>query len=165
MDMLNPKKKQGLNIISSATNHGGFGGDAFDLNAIAPVMIEEGRAYIDMGALHARSALEKGIKFTTHREDVPNGKRCWIVWIASARNEKGAFYSGATACEMSIDRENRRGFKILADHVNRMDYAMKRRFMLQELNDEEKAALKKLLMENNPKMWENSPEALYEQLG
>jgi hypothetical protein len=132
--------------------------------AVASAIIEDGKAYIDLGAIHARSAVEKGIKFTTNREEVPNGKRCWIVWVASGRNENGAFYKGATACEMLIDREARKGFKILADHVNRMDYAMKRRYMLEPLNEEEKASLKKLLMEHNLKMWENSPEVLHQQL-
>lgn len=165
MDLNSVNKKLGLNIIKKETNHGGFGGDAFDLNSIASVIIEDGRAYVDMGAIHARSAVEKGIKFSTNREDVPNGKKCWIVWVASGRNENGAYYSGATACEMLVDREARRGFKILADHVNRMDWAMKKRYMLEQLDAEEKAALKQFLMEYNANMWENSPGALKEQLG
>jgi hypothetical protein len=165
MNTNEPKKKLAFNIIKTETNHGGFGGNAFDLNAMASVMIENDKAYIDMGAIHARSALEKGIKFSTNREDVPNGTRCWIVWVVSGRNENGVFYKGATACEMSIDREARRGYKILADHVNRMDYAMKGRYMVESLNDVEKGALKKLLMEHNPEMWGNSPETFKEQLG
>lgn len=165
MDPFEPKKKLAFNIVKSETNHGGFGGSAFDLNSIASVMIEDDKAYIDMGAIHARSALEKGIKFSSNRDDVPNGKRCWIIWVASGRNENGVIYKGATACEMLIDREARRGFKILADHVNRMDYAMKGRYLLESLNDVEKGALKNFLMEHNATMWENSPEALKEQLG
>lgn len=158
MDSLGSNKKNSFNIISSNTNHGGFGANQVELNAVASVIIEDEKAYIDMGALHAKSAIEKGIKFSTNKEDVPNGKKAWIVWVASDRNANGPCYVGITACEMLVDREARRGYKILADHVNKMDYAMKRRIMLDGLNPTEASALRQLLIENNPKMWENTSE-------
>lgn len=165
MDLLNNKKKGlDLNIVSSTNTHGGFGAGMINLSNISSVIIEGDVAYIDLGALHAKSKVEKGIKFSTNKDDVPNGKTCWIVWVAADRKEEGPYYAGMTACEMLVDREARRGWKILADHVNRMDYAMKRRYMLDGLNDTEKAALKKLLVENNPQMWENSPEDLKQAL-
>jgi predicted nucleic acid-binding Zn finger protein len=114
--------------------------------------------------MHAKSKIEKGIKFSANKEDVPSGRKCWIVWIAVDRNEEGSLYGGATACEMLIDTEARRGWKVLADHVNRLDYAIKRRFMLDGLNAEEKAALKKLLVEHNQEWWDRSPEALKQAL-
>jgi hypothetical protein len=95
---------------------------------------------------------------------VPNGKPYWLVWVTVDRNEQGPYYAGATACYMEIDREARRGYKILAEHVNRMDYSMKRRIMLTELGEKEKAALKKLLIDNNAEMWENSSDELKQQL-
>nr|WP_245203980.1 YwhD family protein [Ammoniphilus resinae] len=153
-----------LNIVSSTNTHGGFGAGMINLSNVSSVIIEEDEAYIDLGALHAKSKVEKGIKFLPNKEDVPNGKTCWIIWVAAERKEDGAYYAGMTACEMLVDREARRGWKILADHVNRMDYAMKRRYMLDGLNDTEKAALKKLLIENNPQMWENSPDVLKQAL-
>jgi len=165
VDLLNNKKKGlDLNIVSSTNTHGGFGAGMINLSNISSVIIEGDVAYIDLGALHAKSKVEKGIKFSTNKDDVPNGKTCWIVWVAADRKEEGPYYAGMTACEMLVDREARRGWKILADHVNRMDYAMKRRYMLDGLNDTEKAALKKLLVENNPQMWENSPEDLKQAL-
>lgn len=165
MDLLNNKKKGlDLNIVSSTNTHGGFGAGMINLSNISSVIIEGDVAYIDLGALHAKSKVEKGIKFSTNKDDVPNGKTCWIVWVAADRKEEGPYYAGMTACEMLVDREARRGWKILADHVNRMDYAMKRRYMLDGLNDTERAALKKLLVENNPQMWENSPEDLKQAL-
>jgi len=165
VDLLNNKKKGlDLNIVSSTNTHGGFGAGMINLSNISSVIIEGDVAYIDLGALHAKSKVEKGIKFSTNKDDVPNGKTCWIVWVAADRKEEGPYYAGMTACEMLVDREARRGWKILADHVNRMDYAMKRRYMLDGLNDTERAALKKLLVENNPQMWENSPEDLKQAL-
>jgi hypothetical protein len=166
MDLLNNNKKKGLdlNIISKTDNHGGFGAGLLSLSNVSAVIIEEDGAYIDIGALHAKSKAEKGIKFLPDKSAVPNGKKCWIVWVASDRNENGTFYAGATACEMLVDREARRGWKLLADHVNRLDAAMKRRYMLGDLDAKEKAALRGVLEENNPAMWENSPEELKQAL-
>lgn len=158
------KKKLALNIVSSNVNHKGFGAGAIDLSNVSSVIIDGGVAYLDMGALHAKSKVEKGIKFSMNKEDVPNGRRCWIVWVAVDRNDEGSFYAGLTACEMLIDTEARRGWKILADHVNKMDYAMKRRVVLDGLNDSEKAALKKQLIEHNEEWWNHSQEMLKEAL-
>jgi hypothetical protein len=114
--------------------------------------------------LHAKSKVEKGIKFSINKEDVPNGRPSWIVWVAADRKEEGMYYAGVTSCDMLVDPEAKRGWKILADHVNRMDYALKRRIMLDNVGDREKAALKKLLMEYNPEMWNNSGDDLKKAL-
>jgi hypothetical protein len=76
------------------------------------------------------------------------------------RTEEGSYYAGVTACEMLVDTEARRGWKILADHVNKMDYAMKRRIVLEGLGETEKAALKKQLIDHNEEWWNRSEEAL-----
>ena len=154
------KKKLAFNIVSSNVNHKGFGAGSIDLSNVSSVIIDGGKAYLDMGALHAKSQVEKGIKFSVNKEDVPSGRRCWIVWVAVERTEAGGSYAGVTACEMLVDTEARRGWKILADHVNKMDYAMKRRFVLDGLDETEKAALRQCLMEHNAEWWERSDEVL-----
>src|SRR5205085_1589847 len=121
-------------------------------------------AYLDMGALHAKSRVEKGIKFSTNKEEVPNGRKCWIVWVAVDRTEEGSYYAGVTACEMLVDTEAKRGWKILADHVNKMDYAMKRKIVIEGLNETEKAALKKELIQHNEEWWNRSGEELKQAL-
>jgi hypothetical protein len=157
---LGGKKINALNVVSSK-EHKGFGAGAIDLNNLSAVIIDGDEAYIDNGAMHAKSKVERGIKFTANLEEVPNGRRCWIVWVAvDQRGEAGPCYAGATACEMRIDTEARRGWKILADHVNRMDYAMKRRIMLEGLDEQERAALKRCLEEYNGEMWQHSGEEL-----
>ncbi|MFD2614551.1 YwhD family protein [Paenibacillus gansuensis] len=157
------KKQIALNVVSNKP-HRGFGAGSIDLNNVSCVIIDEGSAYIDDGAMHAKSKVERGIKFSTNKEDVPNGRKCWVVWVAVDRTEEGTRYGGVTACEMLIDAEARRGWKILADHVNKLDYALKRRFILDGLSEEEKASLRKLLMEHNPQWWEASDEALKQGL-
>ncbi|TDF92175.1 YwhD family protein [Paenibacillus piri] len=159
-----PKKLSSLNIVSGKVEHRGFGAGSIDLSQLSSVIIDEGEAYLDMGALHAKSKVEKGIKFSVNKEDVPNGRACWIVWVAADRGEDGMYYAGVTSCEMLVDSEARRGWKILADHVNRMDHALKRRILVDNLGEQEKAALKKLLTEYNLEMWERSSDALKEAL-
>jgi hypothetical protein len=158
------KKKLALNIVSSKVNHKGFGAGAIDLSNVSSVIIDGDEAYLDMGALHAKSKVEKGIKFSMNKEEVPNGRRCWIVWVAVDRTEEGSYYAGVTACEMLVDTEARRGWKILADHVNKMDQAMKRRIVLDGLDEAEKATLKKQLAGHNEEWWNRSPEELKQGL-
>lgn len=156
------KKIFSLNIISNdeKSKHKGFGAGSIDLNSMSPVIIDGDDAYIDIGAMHAKSKVEKGIKFSMNREDVPAGRQVWIVWVAVDRSPEGQFYGGITACEMWIDTEARRGWKILADHVNKMDYALKRRVILDGLSEAQKDLLKGLLIETNQEWWDRTPEEL-----
>jgi hypothetical protein len=158
------KKPIGFNIISTNVNHKGFGAGSIDLSSVSSMIIDGDQAYLDNGALHAKSKVEKGIKFSADKAAVPNGRTCWIVWVAVDRDEQGQYYGGLTACEMLVDTEARRGWKILADHVNRMDKAMKRQILVEGLNDTEKAALQRSLQEFNEEWWERSGDALKQAL-
>lgn len=158
------KKQIALNIVSSKSKHTGFGAGSIDLNNVSPVIIDQGEAKIDVGAMHAKSKVEKGIKFSANREDVPNGRQVWVVWVAVDRTLEGQFYAGAMACEMWIDTEARRGWKILAEHVNKLDSALKRKISLDELNAQDKTALKDLLISRNEEWWNASPDELKKAL-
>lgn len=156
-------KKLSLNIISGDQNkrkskHHGFGAGMIDLSNLSSIIIDGDTAYIDIAAIHAKSKVEKRIKFYTDKAEVPNGRKCWVVWVAVDRNENGSYYAGVTACEMLIDEEARKGWKILAHHVNLMDKALKRNYILDGLNEVEKEALKKVLVEYRKEWWDNSPE-------
>lgn len=158
------KKPNGLNIVSSNVNHKGFGAGSIDLSNVSGVIIDGDEAYVDNGTLHAKSKVEKGIKFTTDKNEVPNGRKVWVVWVAVDRNAEGQFYGGLAACEMLVDPEAKRGWKILADHVNRMDKAMKRHVLVEGLDEKEKAALKNLLIAHNAEWWEHSSDELKQAL-
>lgn len=153
------QKKVALNII--ATNkHRGFGSGAIDLRNVTAVIIEGDEAVIDIGALHAKSRVEKGIRFSPDPSVAPHGETCWLVWIASDKTEEGhSCYAGAAACVMRIDRAQKQGWKVLADHVNRMDAAMKRRVLIDELPLEQKRALKKCLIAHNEALWFHAADA------
>lgn len=158
------KKKVGFNIIKTdpLDNHKGFGKGSLTLDNISPVIIdvEEGEAVIDVGAMHARSVAEKGIKFLPNKEDVPNAKPYWLIWVTIDRNENGPYYAGVTACEMTINREIRRGYKSLPEHVNRMDKSLKRYIIVDHMDDKSKKILTDFLKAHNEAFWENSSEEL-----
>lgn len=163
-----PKQKVGFTIIKDdpTDGHKGYGIGSLSLENVSPLFIDvaEQEAFIDIGAMHARSQVEKGIKFTTNREDSEGGKDYWLIWITIDFNPEGPYYAGVTACEMVVNREKRRGYKILADHVNRMDKSMKRRIMVDNMDAPSKRVLAEYLRSHNPEMWQRSAEQLHTEL-
>lgn len=159
-----PKQKMGFTIIKNdpTDGHKGFGIGSLSLENVSPVIvdIDEGVARIEIGAMHARSDTERGIKFTTNREDSEGGKPYWLVWVTIDFKEDGPYYAGVTACEMVVNREKRRGYKLLADHVNRMDKSMKRHIIVDHMDDKSKQILADFLSSHNKEMWDNSDPKL-----
>lgn len=162
------KNNVGFNIIKSdpTDGHGGFGIGSLSLDNVSPVFVdvEEGEAFVDIGAMHARSVVEKRIKFTPNREDSEGGKPYWLVWVTVDRKEDGPYYAGVTACEMVVNTEKRRGYKSLPEHVNRMDKSIKRHIMVEDMDDRSKSILKDYLMNHDAGMWERSDDKLKEGL-
>lgn len=162
------KKNIGFNIIKNdpTDGHGGFGGGSLSLENVSPVIIdaEAGEAAVDVGAMHARSAVEKGIKFLPDREAIPNGKPYWLIWVTIDRKEAGPYYAGVTACEMTIDREIRRGYKSLPLHVNYLDKSIKRHIIVAHMDDTSKKVLEEFLRNHDSGMWERSSEQLKNDL-
>ncbi|WP_028393400.1 YwhD family protein [Bacillus cihuensis] len=163
-----PKKKIGFNIIKNdpTEGHGGFGAGVMTLDNISPVIIdvEEGTAEVDIGAMHARSMVERGIKFLKTKEEVPNGKPYWLVWVTIEATQEGPRYVGVTACEMTVDRSIRRGYKSLPQHVNYMDKSLKRHIIVEHMDEKSKRILAEFLKSHNAQMWEHSSAQLKQGL-
>src|SRR5690606_39214104 len=102
-----PKQKVGFTIIKNdpTDGHKGYGIGSLSLENVSPLFIdvEEQEAFIDIGAMHARSEVERGIKFTTNPEDSAGGKDYWLVWITIDFNPEGPYYAGVAACEMVVN--------------------------------------------------------------
>jgi len=162
------KKPVGFNIIKNdpTDGHKGFGIGSLSLENVSPVIIdvEAGEAVVDVGAMHARSAVEKGIKFLKEKEEVPNGKPYWLVWVTIDRKLEGPYYAGVTACEMTVDRSIRRGYKSLPEHVNKMDKSMKRHIMVDHMDDKSKKVLADFLINHDESLWNNSTDQLKKDL-
>lgn len=163
-----PKQKMGFTIIKNdpTDGHKGYGIGSLSLENVSPVIIdiEEETASVEIGAMHARSDVERGIKFTTDRADSEGGKAYWLVWVTIDHKADGPYYAGVTACEMVVNREKRRGYKILADHVNKMDKSMKRHIMVEHMDAPSKKVLASFLEELNPDLWARSEEQLRQDL-
>ena len=163
------KKKVGFNIIKNDPTEGpcGFVAGVLTLDNISPVIIdvEAGEAAVDIGAMHARSAVERGIKFLKSKEEVPNAKPYWLVWVTIETTQEGPLYAGVAACEMTVDRSIRRGYKSLPEHVNRMDKAMKRHIIVDHMDAPSKNVLAEFLKNHDAGMWERSSEKLKQDLG
>lgn len=164
----NSKPKMGFTIIKNdpTDGHKGFGIGALSLENVSPVILDvaEKTAVVDIGAMHAKSEVERGIKFTVNREDSEGGKDYWLVWVTIDHKESGAYFAGVTACEMVVNREKRRGYKILADHVNRMDKSMKRKIIVDHMDTASKKTLADFLKGHDETMWLNSDEQLRNDL-
>ena len=162
------KKPVVFNIIKNdpTDGHKGFGIGSLSLENVSPVIIdvEAGEAVVDVGAMHARSAVEKGIKFLKEKEEVPNGKPYWLVWVTIDRKLEGPYYAGVTACEMTVDRSIRRGYKSLPEHVNKMDKSMKRHIMVDHMDDKSKKVLADFLINHDESLWNNSTDQLKKDL-
>lgn len=169
------KKKQfkssGFTILSgdATDGHGGYGVGSINLDNVTPVFIdpEEERAFIDMGALHARSEVEKRVRFHPDKSKVPNGKLYWLVWVTVDHKEGKPYYAGVGACEMLIEREEKRirnGYKSMPEHVNNMDKSLKGRIVVDHMDDFSKKMLREFLKGFNEEMWKNASPELHEAL-
>jgi hypothetical protein len=162
------KKNIGFNIIKSdpTDGHGGFGVGTLSLDNVSPVIVDaaEGTASIEIGALHARSPIEKRIKFTKDRKDSEGGKLYWLIWVTIDRKDDGPYYAGVTACEMIVNPEKRRGYKSMPEHVNNMDKSMKRKIIVEQMDERSKKTLAEFLKNHDEGMWDRSEAELKEKL-
>lgn len=162
------KPKMGFNILSgdSTSGHGGYGAGVLNLDHVTPVFVNptDREVFIDMGGLHARSAVERRIKFTHERDAVPNPKLYWLVWVTIGHKEGKPYYAGVTACEMTVDEEARRGYKSLPEHVNRMDKSLKGHIIIEDMDDVSKQLLGTFLKEYNEAMWDLADEKIRQGL-
>ncbi|KGX86487.1 YwhD family protein [Pontibacillus litoralis] len=162
------KKKNQFTIMKddSTDGHGGYGVGSISLENVSPVFVcpEDGTAQVDMGAMHARSEVERRVKFKADKSIVPNPKLYWLVWVTVDRNEQGPYYAGVAGCEMLVDKENRRGYKSMPEHVNNMDKSLKGKMVVDHMDDASKRLLGQFLQQHNEELWHNSSEQLKQAL-
>ncbi|RHW35415.1 YwhD family protein [Oceanobacillus profundus] len=167
-DQSSNKKKNSFTIIKddSTDGHGGYGVGAISLENMSSVIVDpnENKAYVDMGAMHARSEVERRVKWLPDRNEVPNGKLYWIVWVNVERGDSGPYYSGVTGCEIRVDREIRRAYKSMGQHVTYMEKSLKGKIIVDHMDEQSKNLLRDFLIDFNKDMWDNSTDELKEAL-
>lgn len=161
------KKSNAFTIIKddSTDGHGGYGVGAISLENMSPVIVDpaEGKAFIDMAAMHARSEVEKRVKWVSDKEEVPNGKLYWICWVTVERGENGPYYHGVAGSEIRVDRSIKRGYKRLPEHVKHMEQSLKGKYVVEHMDDTSKQLLRDFLIGFDENLWNNAP-ALKEAL-
>ena len=167
------KQKMSFTILSgdSTDGDGGFGIGTISLDNVTPIIIdpEENTVFIDMDALHAKSKIEKKVRFKPDKEHAGLNPKCyWIVWLTLQNDGFGPYYSGAAACEVLVSREDRRiklGYKSLPEHVNNMDKSLKNQFILSHMDKPSLELLRGFLEGYDVGYWQRSDEYLKSQLG
>lgn len=162
-------KKNRFTIIKedSVDGHGGYGAGSISLENMSSVIVDpnEEKAYLDMDAMHARSEIERRVKYMPNREDVPNPKKYWIVWVTVEQGEEGPYYAGVAGCELLVDKPNKRAYKSMPEHVKNMEASLKGKIVVEHMDDLSKKLLGDYLATFNEGFWERSSEELKKNLG
>lgn len=164
----NNKKKQAFTIIAddSTDGHGGYGGGSISLENMSSIIVdpEDNKAYVDMNAMHARSDIERRVKYLSDKNEVPEGRLYWIVWVTVELGENGPYYAGVGASELLVDKKNRRAYKSMAEHVGNMEKSLKGKIVVDHMDEKSKHLLKDFLKTFKEDMWENSTDELKDKL-
>lgn len=162
------KTSKSFTIIKddSTGGHGGYGIGSISLENMSSVIVDpnEKKAYVDMDAMHARSDIERRVKYYPNREEVPNGLLYWIVWVTVERGDNGPYYAGVAASELRVDRPNKRAYKSMPEHVTHMEKSLKGKVILDHMDKESKKLLRDFLVTFNEEMWNNSNTTLFQAL-
>jgi YwhD family len=162
------KKNNAFTIMKddSTDGHGGYGVGAISLENMSPVIVDphEKTAYVDMAAMHARSQVERRVRFQNDKEKVQDGKRYWIVWVTVQNSKDGPYYLGAAASEIIVDRPNRIAYKSMPEHVKHMEQSMKGMYVLEHMDELSKELLLEFFKTYKPEFWERTSKDLENQL-
>ncbi|MFC4766104.1 YwhD family protein [Effusibacillus consociatus] len=130
-----------------------------DFASLSAVVIDGDSVFVDNGAIHGKSRVERGIQFgATSPNQIPNGRRVCVIWVTLKKGDTGMGYNGiCAAIPFRIDAEAKLGYKSLPDQVNKMTDAMKGSIKLDMLELEEREKLANFLKEfRGGELWNNS---------
>lgn len=93
---------------------------------ITAAIIDGDRVFFDEAATHGRTGIEQEVEWLDHLDDVPNGRRIFVVWlfIKPDRQTRDYVYHGAVAVDMYIDDEAKKGYKRLGHHAQQLGRAL-----------------------------------------
>ncbi len=128
----------------------------------ALLLAPDGTIALDPGALHGRSELEQSVQIVPAFDQVLNAQVYWIVWVAVEldASETPVRYTGIAVSELWVDPVQKIGYKVLAEHVNRMAEASRGGLNLKTLGAHERALIAKQLASLSPAMWAQTADAL-----
>jgi len=131
------------------------------LSNLSAIIIDGSEVYIDNPAIHGKSKVERGIRFSKDPDEVANPRRVALVWATLRRATLGQGINGLGASLMYIDETAQIGYKNLADQVNKMDGAVKGRVQLEVLDEREHQLLGDFLQAQRDELWANATETVW----
>ena len=128
----------------------------------ALVLSPDGTIVLDPAALHGRSELEQSLQVAPAFDRIQNAQTYWVIWVAAEVDDAGvpARYAGLTASELWVDPVEKLGYKLLAEHVNRMTDAARGECALPMLGARERALIAAQLASLGPGAWARASDAL-----
>src|SRR5699024_6325913 len=117
-------------------------------------------AYVDMDAMHARSKIERRVKYFPDKEVVADGLLYWSAWVTVEKSQEGAYFAGVTASELRIDKTNKQAYKSMPEHVTLMVKSLKGKIVLDHMDDKSRKLICQLLKDLDENMLENSSDEL-----
>ncbi|MDP3722573.1 MAG: YwhD family protein [Candidatus Omnitrophota bacterium] len=131
------------------------------------ILSPDGAISVDPGALHGRSAIEQAIRFVPARDQLPNARCSWVIWVAVELDASNApvRYKGLAVSELWVDPVAKAGYKVLAESVNRMSEALRGGLNLTGLDERARTLVRQQLMALSADLWERSARELKEALG
>ena len=128
----------------------------------ALILAPDGTIALDPGALHGRSELEQSVQIEPAFDQVQSAQVYWIVWVAAELDASDALvrYTGVAVSELWLDPVRKIGYKVLAEHVNRMAEALRGGINLKTLGAPARALIAQQLASLGPETWERTAGAL-----
>lgn len=145
---------QKLNLTSQS-KHGSGVDDS--MRGLSAVFVDDERVFIDNGAIHAKSELERGVQFVKSLDEVPNPRLVWGFWVTLHRFDGGVQgYYGLTAFALHLDAAAKVAYKSLAEQVNHMEKAVKGQVAVSHISPEIMTRLGAFLQAVRPELWTNA---------
>lgn len=129
------------------------------MKGLSAIFMDGDNVFVDNGAIHAKSRIEAGIKFVANRDELPNPRHIYGLWITLKRQENGLGYTGAMPFDLWIDDEAKLGYKKLSEHVNQMDKAVRGQVDVSPLPAEVVAKFGEHLRKIREDLWNNAAES------
>ncbi|MCL6548427.1 MAG: YwhD family protein [Alicyclobacillus sp.] len=132
------------------------------MRGLSAVLVDGEEVFVDNGAVHGKSRLERGVTFVKTLSDVPNPRTVHGFWVTLRRTGGAQGYHGAAAFTLYIDSAAQLGYKSLSEQVNGMDKAVKGKVDVEKVPDEIRHRVAAFLQQVRPELWENASPAFRE---
>ncbi|HLS35792.1 MAG TPA: YwhD family protein [Bacillota bacterium] len=161
------RSKQTFTIIKddATDGHGGYGAGSISLENMSSIIVdpEGNQAYLEMDAMHARSDVERRVRYYNDKSKVPDGRLYWIAWVTVDVGENGLYYDGVTASELLIDKPNKRAYKSMPEHVKHMEQSLAGKIVVDHMDEHSRQLLGEYLKNyDDGKLWNNSRDEIKE---